>query len=59
MQKDFITVTPDTGGSATLNAVAAANSGGARSTSITIAGSGVTKTMVLIYVFTLSFNSKG
>lgn len=46
MQKDFITVTPDTGGgSATLNAVAAANSGGARSTSITIAGSGISKTI--------------
>lgn len=45
MEKDFITVSPDSGGgNATLNVTAAANSqASSRSTSITISGGGVSK----------------
>lgn len=46
MQKDFITATPDTGGgSGSVNVTAAANTGAARSTTLNISGSGVTKTV--------------
>lgn len=48
MNKDFITATPDTGsGDATVNVVAAKNNGAARSTSLKIAGGGITKTVTI------------
>lgn len=46
MQKDFITATPDTGGgNGTINVTASKNTGNARSTAISIAGSGCSKTI--------------
>ncbi len=46
MKKDFITATPDTGsGGGTINVQASQNSGGSRSTSITITGGGITRTI--------------
>lgn len=46
MQKDFITATPDTGGSnGTINVTASKNTSSERSTSLTISGEGVTKTV--------------
>lgn len=46
MQKDFITVAPDTGdGNGTINVTASKNTSSERSTSLTISGEGVTKTV--------------
>lgn len=46
MQKDFITATPDTGGgNGTINVTASKNTGAARSTAISIAGYGCSKTI--------------
>ena len=46
MQKDFITATPDTGGgNGTINVTASKNTSSERSTSLTISGMGVTKTV--------------
>lgn len=46
MQKDFITATPDTGsGNGTINVTASKNISSKRSTSLTISGGGVTKTV--------------
>lgn len=46
MKKDFITATPDTGsGNGTVNVKADKNTGGIRSTFITITGGGVTRTI--------------
>lgn len=46
MKKDFITATPDTGsGNGTVNVKADKNTGGSRSTFITITGGGITKTL--------------
>lgn len=46
MNKDFLTITPESGsGNGSLNVVAAANTGAARSSSVVVAGSGVTKTV--------------
>lgn len=46
MQKDFITVAPDTGnGNRTINVTASKNTSSERSTSLTISGAGVTKTV--------------
>lgn len=46
MKKDFITATPDTGsGNGTVNVKADKNTGGSRSTFITITGGGITKTI--------------
>lgn len=46
MKKDFITATPDTGGgNGTINVTASKNTGNARSTAISIAGSGCSKTI--------------
>lgn len=46
MDKDFISVNPDSGsGSATVTVSASTNSGAARSTSITISGGGITRTV--------------
>lgn len=46
MQKDFITVAPDTGdGNGTINATASKNTSSERSTNLTISGAGVTKTV--------------
>ena len=46
MQKDFITATPDTGGgNGTINVTASKNTGNARSTAISIAGSSCSKTI--------------
>ncbi len=46
MNKDFITATPDTGsGNGTVNVKADKNIGGSRSTSITITGGGITRTI--------------
>ena len=46
MQKDFITATPDTGGgNGTINVTASKNISSERSTSLTISGEGVTKTV--------------
>lgn len=46
MQKDFITATPDTGsGNRTINVTASKNISSERSTSLTISGAGVTKTV--------------
>lgn len=48
MQKDFITATPDTGGgSGSVNVTAAANTGAARSTTLNVSGSGITKTITI------------
>ena len=48
MNKDFITATPDKGsGDATVNVVVAKNNGAARSTSLKIAGGGITKTVTI------------
>lgn len=44
MKKDFVTATPDTGsGNGTVNVQASQNTGGSRSTFITISGGGVTR----------------
>lgn len=45
MQKDFITATPDSGGSGTttVTVVASANSGNARTTTLNIGGGGITR----------------
>lgn len=46
MKKDFITATPDTvSGNGTVNVKADKNTGGSRSTFITITGGGITKTI--------------
>ena len=46
MQKDFILATPDTGGgNGTINVTASKNTSSERSTSLTISGAGVTKTV--------------
>lgn len=46
MQKNFITVSPDTGdGNGTINVTASKNTSSERSTSLTIFGAGVTKTV--------------
>lgn len=46
MKKDFITATPDTGsGNGTVNVKADKNTGGSRSTFITITGGGLTRTI--------------
>lgn len=46
MQKDFIIATPDTGGgNGTINVTASKNTSSERSTSLTISGGGVTKTV--------------
>lgn len=46
MQKDFLTITPDSGGgSQEVTVQAGANYGGARSTTITISGGGMTRTI--------------
>ncbi len=47
MKKDFITATPDTGsGNGTVNVKADKNTGGSRSTFITITGGGITRTIL-------------
>ena len=38
MQKDFLTITPDSGGSQEVTVQAGANSGNARTSTITISG---------------------
>lgn len=67
MQKDFLTITPDSGGgNGSLNVVAAANTGAARTSSITVAGSGVSKNVAVsqpagineIMMFTAGFYAK-
>lgn len=45
MQKDFLTITPDSGGSQEVTVQAGANYGDARSTTITISGGGMTRTI--------------
>lgn len=46
MQKDFITVSPDSGnGDGIITVTTPANSGVARSTALTISGGGITKTI--------------
>lgn len=45
MQKDFLTITPDSGGSQEVTVQAGANTGNARSTTITISGGGITRTI--------------
>ena len=46
MQKDFLTITPDSGGgSQEVTVQAGANAGNARSTTITISGGGITRTI--------------
>lgn len=46
MNKDFITATPDTGDrNGTINVTASKNTSSERSTSLTISGAGVTKTV--------------
>lgn len=46
MQKDFITVTPDSGnGNGTVTVAASENTGNSRTSSITISGGGITKTI--------------
>lgn len=46
MQKNFITASPDTGdGNETINVTASKNTSSERSTSLTISGAGVTKTV--------------
>lgn len=48
MQKDFITVTPDSGtGSKTVTVNAPLNLGGIRSTQITVSGGGLSKTILV------------
>lgn len=68
MQKDFITATPDTGGgNGTINVTASTNTGNARSTAISIAGSGCSKTisitqdkkLVLLPIIDLGFVING
>lgn len=49
MQKDFLTITPDSGrGSQAVNVKASPNTGNARSTTITISGGGITRTIDVI-----------
>lgn len=49
MQKDFLTITPDSGGeSQEVTVQAGANYGNARSTTITISGEGITRTIDVI-----------
>jgi hypothetical protein len=46
MKKDFLTITPDSGGgSQEVTVKASANVGNARSTTITISGGGITRTI--------------
>lgn len=46
MKKDFLTITPDSGGgSQEVTVKASANTGNARSTTITISGGGITRTI--------------
>lgn len=46
MDKDFLTVTPDTGSeNGTVTVTASKNTGAVRSSSITIAGAGMTRTI--------------
>lgn len=40
MKKDFLTITPDSGGSQAVTVKASPNTGNARSTTITISGGG-------------------
>lgn len=49
MQKDFLTITPDSGGggSQEVTVQAGANTGNARSTTITISGGGITRTVTV------------
>ena len=49
MQKDFLTITPDSGrGSQAVTVKASSNTGNARSTTITISGGGITRTIDVI-----------
>lgn len=49
MQKDFLTITPDSGrGSQAVTVKASPNTGNARSTTITISGGGITRTIDVI-----------
>ena len=49
MQKDFLTITPDSGrGSQAVTVKASPNTGNARSTTITISGEGITRTIDVI-----------
>ena len=49
MQKDFLTITPDNGrGSQAVTVKASPNTGNARSTTITISGGGITRTIDVI-----------
>lgn len=49
MQKDFLTITPDSGrGSQEVTVKASPNTGNARSTTITISGGGITRTIDVI-----------
>lgn len=51
MQKDFLTITPDSGsGSQAVTVKASSNTGNARSTTITISGGGITRTIDVIQV---------
>lgn len=48
MQKDFITATPDSGsGDGNVTVQASQNTGGERSSSITITGGGITRTIAI------------
>lgn len=48
MKKDFLTITPGSGsGNGSLNVVAAANTEAARSTTVNIGGSGISKTVTV------------
>jgi len=48
MQKDFLTITPDSGGgSQEVTVQAGANTGNARSTTITISGGGVSLELLM------------
>lgn len=49
MQKDFLTITPDSGGggSQEVTVQAGANTGNARSTTITVSGGGITRTVTV------------
>ena len=49
MQKDFLTITPDSGGGTTdVTVQASQNSGNARTSTITISGGGITRTIDVI-----------
>ena len=60
MQKDFITVSPDSGnGDGIITVTTPANSGVARSTALTISGGGITKTIEVSQATGLVPNSPG